>query len=79
VPFSDGEHLPNLNETVVGTVSAAQGAIVDIVVESGSFAGGDAVGYFIVFMITGLFIAGETVSVYSVVAHSELAHSQGHN
>ena len=66
VPFTAG--LPagvalHLGDTVVGGTSTATGIITGIVIESGSFAGGNAVGYFNIMTKTGNFINGEALMV----------------
>ncbi len=66
VPFSTGLAAGvglHIGDTVVGGTSTATGIITGIVIESGSFAGGNAAGYFNIMTKTGVFINGEALNV----------------
>ena len=54
-----------VDTNVITGASATGELIVDSVVESGSYAGNDAVGYMVVALLTGAFVVGENIQVSS--------------
>lgn len=70
VTFSTGISEPAINDFVIGLTSGAEGFILDIVIESGSFVGGDAVGYFAISEETGNFVNGEQITISKPIAFS---------
>ena len=76
--FTAGEHLVNIGETVVGDASFAQGVVLGIVVTSGDWSTNDAVGYFVVWIKEGVFIDGESLSIYHPEAHDADEHDASH-
>lgn len=53
---------PVVDGHVVGLTSGATGKIGLVVLESGTWAGSDAAGYLVVFVLTGSFLNNETLS-----------------
>jgi len=70
--FETGINEPVLETLVSGITSTASGIVIAIVVESGSFTGNDAVGYFVLTNITGEFQDSEALEN---AAHTVLAAS----
>lgn len=62
IAFTGGTTEPTLVSTVTGNTSAAYMVITQVVVVSGSFAGGDAAGYFYG-LVGGTFTKGETFKI----------------
>jgi len=62
--FNAGTTATVDTNVITGATSSATGElIVDSVVESGSYAGNDAVGYMVVALLTGTFAVGENIQV----------------
>ena len=62
--FNAGTTATVDTNVITGATSSATGElIVDSVVESGSYAGNDAVGYMVVALLTGTFSVGENIQV----------------
>lgn len=61
--FDTGVHQLVDGNTVVGQTSGATGTIKRVVVESGSWSGGDAAGRLIFASVTGTFSAGENIRI----------------
>ena len=61
--FTNGANEVFLGEVVFGGTSAAEGRIIDVVLESGTWGGGDAAGYFVFIPIIGVFVDGELINV----------------
>lgn len=61
--FDTGTAAINDGDTVTGATSGATGAVARVVVESGTFAGGDAAGRLILSSTTGTFQATENLQV----------------
>lgn len=56
VPFSSGgTSTIAAGNTITGATSAATARVVEVLLYSGTFAGGDAAGFFVVEMLTGTF------------------------
>lgn len=70
ITFDNGEHEPQPLDRITGGTSAAYGAVVEAVVESGDWSTNDAAGYLVIYVITGTFIEGETITIYSPEAFS---------
>jgi hypothetical protein len=62
--FLAGVNEPSVGATITGNSSLATGVILAVVLESGSWGGGDAAGYFVVHVESGTFTSNEDVSVY---------------
>lgn len=71
VDFDSGEHEPVIGERLTGGTSLAIGIIVAIVVESGDWSTSDAAGYFALYVVSGEFISGETLTIYHPEAFSD--------
>jgi len=67
VSFSGGSNEPLVNDVIAGLTSGATAAVLAVVVDSGSWAGNDAVGYLALKLMTGAFVTAETIEV--VVGH----------
>ncbi len=76
--FTGGIMEPLLGTTVTGVVSLAVGCVVAIVLTSGSWAGNDAAGYFVIRLHTGTFQAAENISVSQPVSFTS-GFSSGFN
>lgn len=63
VNFDNGEHEPNYGEAIQGAASAAQGVLLDVVITSGDWSTNDAAGYMVLWVISGVFISGEVLSI----------------
>ena len=62
--FETGSTAAVDTDTITGATSGATAELIaDAVVESGSYAGGDAVGYMAVALLTGAFTVGENIQV----------------
>jgi hypothetical protein len=62
--FETGSTAAVDTDTITGATSGATAELIaDAVVESGSYAGGDAVGYMAVALLTGTFTVGENIQV----------------
>lgn len=61
--FDTGVHQLFDGNTVVGQTSGATGVIKRVVVESGSWTGGNAAGRLIFSAVTGTFVAGENIRI----------------
>lgn len=68
--FDDGLNEVFQDDRIIGASSSATGRIVDVVVESGSWLGNDAVGYFVFLVETGTFIDNEELTHYTSDAFS---------
>lgn len=66
--FDGGSGAIATGQTVTGAISGATGiAAIDAVVESGSWAGGDAAGYLVLRSVSGTFQDNENLTVSAVV------------
>jgi hypothetical protein len=79
IPFDTGLNAPNIGDIVLGDASFAHAAVVDVVVTSGAWATNDAVGYFAVVILDGVFLVDETLSIYFSVEHDDLPHDPSHS
>lgn len=70
VDFTNGSFEPPFESTITGDSSLATGVILEVVLDSGSWVGGDAAGYFVVHVESGTFVSGENVSIYTPDAFS---------
>lgn len=61
--FDTGSAAINDGDTVTGSTSGATGVVARVVLESGTFAGGDAAGRLILSSTTGTFAASENLQV----------------
>lgn len=68
--FNTGENEPPEDATVAGLTSGAHGVIVDIIIESGSWATNDAQGYFVIRILFGAFEDTEQIVISEPVAFS---------
>ena len=78
--FDVGDTEVTAGQTVEGGTSAATGiAVIDGVLESGTYAGGDAVGYLVLYDVTGTFQDNEDIEVSSskVAESASIATSRG--
>lgn len=60
--FTSGGVVFTVGATLTGATSDASGVIKTIVLSSGSWAGGNAAGYLILYSVSGAFTSGETIS-----------------
>ena len=60
--FTSGSVVFTTGATLTGAISDASGVIKTIVLSSGSWAGGNAAGYLILYSVSGAFTSGETIS-----------------
>ena len=60
--FTSGSVVFTVGATLTGATSNASGVIKTIVLSSGSWAGGTAAGYLILYSVSGDFTSGETIS-----------------
>jgi hypothetical protein len=73
--FTAGDHELFLGDIILGATSQAHADIIDVVVESGSWVGGDAAGYFVfLYNLDGgtspLFVDGEQLTTSTPEAFS---------
>lgn len=68
--FTAGVFQPQLGRVVTGATSGAVGTLVSVVLSGGTWAGGDAVGYFVIRLHTGIFQVTESLSVSEPIAFS---------
>lgn len=61
--FDTGTAEMSAGNTVTGGTSAATGEVLDVAVESGSWIGGDAAGYLVLFNVDGDFVDSENILV----------------
>lgn len=73
--FNTGVHALVDGNTVTGQTSGATGTIKRVVVESGSWSGGDAAGRLIFASVTGTFQAGENIRI-STTTHAHAGGAQ---
>lgn len=67
IDFDQGSAAIQEDDSVVGATSSATGkALIDAVVESGTYGGGDAAGYLVLTEVTGTFQDDENLQVSSV-------------
>lgn len=64
--FSSGNEEQALGTTITGETSTETGEVLDQVLESGTYAGGDASGYFVLTNVTGEFTPTENLLVSAV-------------
>jgi hypothetical protein len=57
--FDQGELEPLVGDTITGATASAQ--VLDVMLESGTWAGGDAVGKLIVYLTTGDWVTGQDI------------------
>ena len=60
--FTSGSVVFTTGATLTGAISDASGVIKTIALSSGSWAGGNAAGYLILYSVSGAFTSGETIS-----------------
>lgn len=60
--FTSGSVVFTTGATLTGAISDASGVIKTIVLSFGSWAGGNAAGYLILYSVSGAFTSGETIS-----------------
>lgn len=65
--FISGNAEMSTGDSVSGDLSSATGILIDQILESGSYAGGDAAGYLVLDSVTGSFVTGEDLVVSAVV------------
>ena len=63
--FDGGTEVPDIGDDIIGSVSGATASIVDVTLESGTWAGSDAVGFLVVDVNLGTFADDEALSVVS--------------
>lgn len=66
--FTLGRVNPQLGRVVTGVTSGAVGTLVAVVLSSGTWAGGTAVGHFVIRLSVGTFQATENLSISEPVA-----------
>lgn len=71
--FTTGTAAIAIADAVTGATSAATGKVVNVILSSGSWAGGDAAGYLIIYDVTGTFVTTENLQV----AAATKAHASG--
>ena len=76
--FTAGTDEPQLGRIVTGALSGAVGSIVSIILTSGSWAGDDAAGYFVIRLHTGTFQAAESITLSEPIAFTS-GFSSGFN
>ena len=59
--FDAGTNEPSVNDSVLGGTSGATGKILAVVLESGTWAGNDAVGYIVINKLTGTWADDENI------------------
>ena len=63
LPFTLGTAEVVIGDTVTGASSSASGVVVDVVISSGTWSGGDAAGYLALKTVSGTFTNGEFLQV----------------
>jgi len=78
--FSNGVSEPDTGSTLTGAVSGETSTLLHVSVQSGSWGGGDAAGYFYVEALSGSYQAGETLRVDSTdIADAGAVATWGNN
>lgn len=76
--FDTGGPIELLDDMrLTGQTSGAKGSILIATLESGSWAGGDAAGFLVLYKVTGTFQDNETISVSGVDHGFDVGYSGG--
>lgn len=73
--FEDGDTEPTAGDTIEGATSGETGEFLSAVVSSGTFAGGDAAGYFVLTQVSDDFDAAEDLEISAVVIATSVSYS----